>query len=76
MNRRLAFPWLWVWLCVWLCVASCLTASLSVARTAHAATDKPNILVIFGDDVGQTDVSACSMGLMGFHTPNIDRIAK
>jgi arylsulfatase len=36
---------------------------------------KPNILVIFGDDIGQTDVSAYSMGLMGFRTPNIDRIA-
>jgi arylsulfatase A-like enzyme len=42
---------------------------------AHAAA-KPNILVIFGDDIGQTDISAYSMGVMGFHTPNIDRIAK
>src|SRR5262245_29032178 len=38
--------------------------------------DKPNILVIFGDDVGQTNLSAYSMGLMGYRTPNIDRIAK
>jgi arylsulfatase len=37
---------------------------------------KPNILVIFGDDIGQTNVSAYSMGLMGYRTPNIDRIAK
>jgi arylsulfatase A-like enzyme len=43
---------------------------------SYAASGKPNILVIFGDDVGQTDISAYSMGLMGFHTPNIDRIAK
>ncbi|HEY1377946.1 MAG TPA: arylsulfatase, partial [Gemmataceae bacterium] len=35
---------------------------------------KPNILVIFGDDIGQTNVSAYSRGLMGFTTPNIDRI--
>lgn len=40
------------------------------------AKDKPNILVIWGDDIGQTNVSAYSMGLMGYHTPNIDRIAK
>ena len=40
------------------------------------AQKKPNILVIFGDDVGQTDISAYSMGVMGFHTPNIDRIGK
>jgi len=36
---------------------------------------KPNILVIFGDDVGQTNVSAYSMGLVGYRTPNIDSIA-
>jgi len=37
---------------------------------------KPNILVIFGDDIGQTNISAYSMGLMGYRTPNIDRIAR
>ncbi len=31
---------------------------------------KPNILVIWGDDIGQTDISAYSLGLMGFRTPN------
>ncbi len=35
---------------------------------------KPNILVIFGDDIGQSNISAYSRGLMGFTTPNIDRI--
>jgi arylsulfatase A-like enzyme len=37
---------------------------------------KPNILVIFGDDIGQSNVSAYTHGLMGYRTPNIDRIAK
>ncbi|MBV8156663.1 MAG: sulfatase-like hydrolase/transferase, partial [Dyella sp.] len=37
---------------------------------------KPNILVIFGDDVGQSNISAYSMGLVGYRTPNIDRIAR
>jgi arylsulfatase A-like enzyme len=41
-----------------------------------AAADKPNILVIMSDDVGITNVSAYSLGLMGYKTPNIDRIAK
>ena len=41
-----------------------------------SAADKPNILVVWGDDIGQTNVSAYSMGLMGYRTPNIDRIAK
>ena len=36
---------------------------------------KPNILVIWGDDIGQTNLSCYSRGLMGYQTPNIDRIA-
>jgi arylsulfatase len=37
---------------------------------------RPNILVIFGDDIGITNLSCYSDGLMGYETPNIDRIAK
>jgi arylsulfatase A-like enzyme len=37
---------------------------------------KPNILVIWGDDIGTTNLSCYSQGLMGYRTPNIDRIAK
>ena len=40
------------------------------------AKKKPNILVIFGDDIGITNLSCYSDGIMGYHTPNIDRIAK
>jgi arylsulfatase A-like enzyme len=43
---------------------------------ANAQAQKPNILVIFGDDIGQSDISAYTFGLMGYRTPNIDRIAK
>ena len=39
------------------------------------AQDKPNILVIWGDDIGQTNISAYTKGIMGYRTPNIDRIA-
>jgi len=39
------------------------------------AQGKPNILVIWGDDIGQSNISAYTRGLMGYHTPNIDRIA-
>jgi arylsulfatase len=46
------------------------------APSPAANGKKPNILVIFGDDIGQTNISAYSMGLMGYWTPNIDRIAK
>src|SRR6186997_645539 len=43
---------------------------------SQPSSSKPNIVVIFGDDIGQTNVSAYSFGLMGYKTPNIDRIAK
>ena len=36
---------------------------------------KPNLVVIFGDDIGQSNISAYTFGLMGYRTPNIDRIA-
>ena len=45
-----------------------------IAGWAQAAS-KPNILVIWGDDVGQSNISAYTMGVMGYRTPNIDRIA-
>jgi arylsulfatase len=45
-------------------------------RAAAPSGQRPNILVIFGDDIGQTNISAYSFGLMGYRTPNIDRIAK
>src|SRR5262245_50159315 len=41
-----------------------------------AKTDKPNILIIWGDDIGWFNVSANNQGIMGYRTPNIDRIAK
>jgi arylsulfatase A-like enzyme len=56
-----------------------LAVALLVAglpSASRAATSKPNILVIFGDDIGITNVSAYSDGLMGYETPNIDRIGK
>src|SRR5205807_6550189 len=55
---------------------SVVCAESKQSTPAAAPGGKPNILVIFGDDIGQTNVSAYSMGLMGYHTPNIDRIAK
>ncbi|MEM8659957.1 MAG: arylsulfatase [Pseudomonadota bacterium] len=48
---------------------------LLASSIAHGA-DKPNILVIWGDDVGRSNISAYTMGMMGYTTPNIDRIAK
>jgi len=46
----------------------------SVAQDAGSST-KPNILVIMGDDIGYWNISAYNRGMMGYHTPNIDRIA-
>ena len=57
-------------------IGAALAGSLAVVAPATAqTTDKPNILVIWGDDIGITNVSAYSRGMMGYQTPNIDRIA-
>ncbi|MDF2190602.1 arylsulfatase [Paraflavitalea sp. CAU 1676] len=52
-------------------ILSCLLLS-----TTMFAQKKPNILVIFGDDIGVPQISAYTQGLMGYKTPNIDRIAR
>ncbi len=44
--------------------------------TAHAEASQPNIVIIWGDDIGQSNISAYSQGLMGYKTPNIDRVAR
>ncbi len=49
--------------------------ALACCASLVQAADKPNILVVWGDDVGQSNISAYTMGLMGYSTPNIDRIA-
>jgi arylsulfatase A-like enzyme len=50
--------------------------AVALAGVLSAQEKKPNILVIFGDDIGIPQVSAYTQGLMGYRTPNIDRIAK
>jgi len=58
-------------------LVSFLSLVLICASSAVAtAQDKPNILVIWGDDIGIPQISAYTRGLMGYQTPNIDRIAK
>jgi arylsulfatase len=46
------------------------------SQPVHAAAgDKPNIVVIWGDDIGRSNLSTYTEGMMGYQTPNIDRIA-
>jgi arylsulfatase len=51
-------------------------AALPLMAGQPAGGKKPNILVIFGDDIGITNLSCYRDGLMGYETSNIDRIAK
>ena len=53
-----------------------LGALAALPGWAQGTAKKPNILIIWGDDIGQFNVSAYNMGMMGYKTPNIDRIAK
>ncbi|MDA0834751.1 MAG: arylsulfatase [Planctomycetota bacterium] len=50
--------------------------NLNVSAKAQKSGKKPNICIIWGDDVGQSNISAYSHGLMGYHTPNIDSVAR
>jgi arylsulfatase len=52
-----------------------LVAAAVFAAPAMAAKS-PNIVVIWGDDIGESNISAYNFGLMGYKTPNIDRLAK
>src|SRR5262249_25317134 len=53
---------------------SLVVSTLLAGGTACGQAAKPNVLVILGDDIGLTNISAYSDGLMGYTTPNIDRI--
>ena len=65
MNRSAWFP-----------AATAVTLALALATGVSAQEKKPNILVIWGDDIGYWNISAYNQGMMGYKTPNIDRIAK
>lgn len=56
-------------------ISRCLGALALLATGAAWSADKPNILIIWGDDIGPYNISAYNMGRMGYKTPNIDRIA-
>lgn len=53
-----------------------LVLSLLLVSAAIAQDKKPNILIIWGDDIGYWNISAYNRGMMGYRTPNIDRIGK
>jgi hypothetical protein len=53
-----------------------LAAATMMTAPAAAQQQKPNILIIWGDDIGTFNVSAYNMGMMGYRTPNIDSIAQ
>ena len=69
---------------LWAAVGGILAAAVMTTATVApvSAADalkhqkRPNILVIFGDDIGQANISVFTKGLMGYRTPNIDRLAK
>ena len=63
----------WRWI---LALSLLLFAIPNVVYSQQKADKKPNFLVIFGDDIGIANISAYTRGLVGYHTPNIDRIAK
>ncbi len=57
-------------------LTAAIYAVASLIAAVALAADRPNIVIIWGDDIGQSNVSAYSMGVMGYRTPNIDRVAR
>jgi len=57
-------------------LALCAWIVSAVPAAAQQAPAKPNILVIWGDDIGQFNISSYNLGMMGYKTPNIDSIAR
>src|ERR1035437_5491121 len=60
----------------WLVSLTLVAAATLISVPAVAQQQKPNIVVIMGDDVGMWNISAYHRGMMGGRTPNIDRIAR
>ena len=56
-------------------IGATLTLLIATGVTSVMAQGKPNILVVWGDDIGQSNISAYTKGMMGYRTPNLDRIA-
>jgi arylsulfatase len=61
---------------IWLGLAALLSVATMGTAPATAQQQRPNIVIIWGDDIGQSNISAYSHSLMGFNTPNIDRVAR
>jgi arylsulfatase len=57
-------------------LVAAVAAPLAAQSGARPAAKKPNILIIWGDDIGGFNISAYNNGMMGYRTPNIDRIAR
>ncbi|MGI9522772.1 MAG: arylsulfatase [Hyphomicrobiaceae bacterium] len=58
-------------------IATALAMVLATAPViSEAQSSKPNIVIIWGDDIGRTNISHWSRGMMGYSTPNIDRVAQ
>src|SRR4030095_1779523 len=63
-------------LCTLSLALTCILIPSGTAQSPSPSTGKkPNIVIIWGDDIGQSNISAYSHGLMGYRTPNIDRVA-
>ena len=60
---------------IWFVLLASFAIGMAAIAPASAQQQKPNILVIMGDDIGYWNISAYNRGMMGYRTPNIDRIA-
>jgi arylsulfatase len=75
-KRRKAAAWAAVGSVLTAATIMCTASALTKSAEAAQPDKKPNIVIIWGDDIGQSNISAYSHGVMGYRTPNIDRMAR
>jgi len=61
---------------IWLGLAALVPVATVASAPATAQQQRPNIVIVWGDDIGQSNISTYSRGVMGYATPNIDRVAR
>ena len=77
MIRNKFFSYIMAGIIVGAAILCAISAAQAADPSAGTGTGKkPNIFVIWGDDIGINNISAYNLGVMGYKTPNIDRIAK
>lgn len=76
LSNNVKSAGIWVAVGAFLALGTIITILPAKVIADPKEAQKPNIVIVWGDDIGQSNISAYSHGVMGYKTPNIDRIAR